>query len=305
MSLPTFVSLFTVVAVLLGFAQAIPKNFTVDDTDPRMLYAGNTTFQCVGGCFTVPWDVVRLNGGTVTVTQPDTVILLHFFGTAVYVYFAAAEDDATSTQNAVFLVDGDSTTQKVVNMTFPPSQTGTYNALAYSHTMNPGEHVLTIAEGPFDIDYLLVTQVSVCLRDFLSYDDDGTTAPPSTSSIPPPPTPSPTSAATSSSVPTTSPMLLSSTVSTSTSSSGSFSGSPTPVGDTTPVRQLSYLASSPHSYYVDVRETVSPPHMNPRKIWIRCQPRHMPPPLNFLAALPLLPLQKHYRSKALTFDDEE
>lgn len=64
-----------------------------------------------------------------------------------------------STQTAVFILDGNVDAQVAVNMTIPATQFGEYGMLAYSQIMDEGAHVLAISAGPFDLDYLIYTQV--------------------------------------------------------------------------------------------------------------------------------------------------
>ncbi|KAJ7673965.1 hypothetical protein DFH06DRAFT_752019 [Mycena polygramma] len=186
------------------------SNFTVDDTDLGILYVGNTSEQCIGVCLGAGWDQSKLYDGTVTVVQEQsTVAHFSFAGTAIYVYFSAPANTVGTTQNAVFLVDGESDTQQISTFQIPPTQSGNYSILVYSMTMEDGYHVITITNGNFALDYLIYTSNGTPI-----ITDSAPTQPSSTSSSALP------SSQTSSTFLPSSPVVLSSS---SLSSANSFS----------------------------------------------------------------------------------
>ncbi|KAJ6483490.1 hypothetical protein C8R47DRAFT_563496 [Mycena vitilis] len=142
----------------LSSSPAVMSNFTVDDTDLGILYLGNTSEQCIGVCLGAGWDGAKLYDGTVTIVQEQSMVAHYSFaGTAIYVYFSAPANTVGTTQNAVFLVDGENNTQQVSTFQIPPTQSGNYSILVYSLTMEDGYHVITIFNGNFALDYLIYT----------------------------------------------------------------------------------------------------------------------------------------------------
>ncbi|KAJ7676993.1 hypothetical protein DFH06DRAFT_1317591 [Mycena polygramma] len=204
----------------LGCLGAGLSNITVDDADPQMIWAWNgdtpETVHCVGACLANGWDTSRLYNGSVSVTQEDTVAQYRFVGTAVYIYFSAPASAESTTQTALFLVDGDINTQSVSTIPIPASQAGNYGMLVYSVTgLEDKLHILTISDGPFSFDYLTYTQVSVVT----STVPQQTSPQPGDTSTPPPQT----SPATSASPPTTSDLSTQSSPAASPSANSSSS----------------------------------------------------------------------------------
>ncbi|KAJ7903999.1 hypothetical protein B0H13DRAFT_2663548 [Mycena leptocephala] len=145
---------------VLQLAGAVPTNHTVDDANPQMAYAsenGTGAIGCIGRCVGRNWDPSMLNDGTVTVADPEMVVLWKFVGSAVYIYFGAPINTVEYDQTAQFIVDGDQETG--VTVTTPPTTTGDYNILVFSMTGMVADegHVITISHGSFAFDYLIYT----------------------------------------------------------------------------------------------------------------------------------------------------
>ncbi|KAJ7655836.1 hypothetical protein DFH06DRAFT_1473996 [Mycena polygramma] len=126
-------------------------NFTVDDTDPSVVYSPTPVLYCSPSSCPASYTDLLFNG-TSTLTQHP--IVFSFTGSGIYVFLDV------SAGGCVFTVDGEDV--GVFNKTSPNGSI----ELAYRNTSIPtGSHVLLISpahtESIIELDYIIYTYVNL------------------------------------------------------------------------------------------------------------------------------------------------